>query len=185
MKCEPGTFIASGYAGPFLFESLIAVPFPPLSHWPSEHCQEKLLPVSCLEAKNLTPLGLGTKWEQYKCLKAQYVNFPSLVAQIEESTHRNRRIPGTTLGWEGLWRRKWQPTTEYSCLENPMHREIWWGPVSQIPYPWGQTTERLILLSFLIFKLSLNTLAIKWYLYPQFFLKAFSPKRSASSRVLA
>ena len=31
------------------------------------------------------------------------------------------------------WRRKWQPTPVYSCLENPTDGGVWWTTYS----PWG------------------------------------------------
>ena len=30
-----------------------------------------------------------------------------------------------------LWKRKWQPL-QYSCLENPMNREVWWATVHMV-----------------------------------------------------
>ena len=106
------TFIALGSAGPFCLESLIAVPPPPLAKL---HCQEETLPVSCLEAKNLT-LCLGNQsGEQYKCLKTQYVNFP---------------FP---LGWEGPL--EVEMATHYSILARESH-----GQRRLAGYhPWGQT----------------------------------------------
>ena len=112
------TFIALGSAGRFCLESLIAVPSPALPPHPSLaklHCQEKTLPVSCLEAKNLT-LCLGNQsGEQYKCLKTQYVNFP---------------FP---LGWEGPL--EVEMATHYSILARESH-----GQRRLAGYhPWDQT----------------------------------------------
>ena len=45
-------------------------------HWLNHIAKKKTLPVSCLEAKNLT-LCLGNQsGKQYGCLKTQYVSFP-------------------------------------------------------------------------------------------------------------
>ena len=92
--------------------STVPPPTPPLAKL---HCQEKTLPVSCLEAKNLT-LCLGNQsGEQYKCLKTQYVNFP---------------FP---LGWEGPL--EVEMATHYTILARESH-----GQRRLAGYhPWGQT----------------------------------------------
>ena len=41
-----------------------------------------------------------------------------------------------------IWRRKWQPTPEYSCLENPVDRGAWWAAVHGV----AQSRTRLKLL---------------------------------------
>ena len=40
--------------------------------------------------------------------------------------------------WVGkiLWRRKWQPTPVFSCLENSMDRGAWWATVHRVAKSW-------------------------------------------------
>ena len=36
-------------------------------------------------------------------------------------------------GWgRSPWRKAWQHTLQYSCLDNPMDREAWWATVQGI-----------------------------------------------------
>ena len=48
----------------------------------------------------------------------------SLVAQTVKHLRTMWKTWVQSLGWEDLWRRKWQPTPVL-CLENPMDRGAW------------------------------------------------------------
>ena len=44
------------------------------------------------------------------------------------------------LGWEDIWRRKWQPAP-VSCLGNPMDRGGWWAIVHGVAKSWIHLTH--------------------------------------------
>ena len=68
-------------------------------------------------------------------------SWASLVAQSYRIRLKCRRLPAIqemrvqSLGWEDLWRRKWQHF-QYSCLGNPMDRGAWqatrYGAVTEL-----------------------------------------------------
>ena len=117
------TFIAWGSAGWFRLEILIAVLFF-FFHWLNHIAKKKTLPVSCLEAKNLT-LCLGNRGEQYRCLKTQYVSFPFPGGSNGKDSACKAgdlgSIPGLGRSLGGGNGNPWQ----YYCLENPMDRGDW------------------------------------------------------------
>ena len=68
--------------------------------------------------------------------REQVRNFPHVSVGIESACNAGdpRLIPESK---RFLWRRKWQPTPEYSCLENSMDRGAWRATVHGVAK--GQT----------------------------------------------
>ena len=56
-------------------------------------------------------------------LNYSFCYLASLVAQIVKGLPAMQETPVQSLGWEGPWRRKWQPTPVF--LENSMDRGAW------------------------------------------------------------
>ena len=68
----------------------------------------------------------------------RFMGFPGGVSGKEPTCQSRRRKRGGFDPWVRKipWRRAWQPTLVYSCLENPMDREAWWAIVQRVAKSW-------------------------------------------------
>ena len=71
----------------------------------------------------------------------QYLSIPTTKGSPGGSVVKNPLANAGHMGsisWVGKipWRRKWQPTPQYSCLENSRDRGAWWAPVHGIIKCW-------------------------------------------------
>ena len=64
----------------------------------------------------------GENWEGY------HSHIGWMVAQMVKNLPAMQETQVQSLGQEDPRRREWQPT-QYSCLENPMERGVWWATV--------------------------------------------------------
>ena len=67
---------------------------------------------------------LQTLWEPSEANVSNLVEFSTCVGKIP-------------------WRRRWQPTPVYSCLENPVDRGVWQEPLVGQRSPWGRRGQRV------------------------------------------
>ena len=64
-----------------------------------------------------------------------YTDGASLVAQMVKNLLAMQETWVQSLGWAVPWRRECNPL-QYSCLENPMDRGVWWARVHGIATSW-------------------------------------------------
>ena len=69
-----------------------------------------------------------------------FMGFPGGVSGKEPTCQSRRHKRGGFDPWVRKipWRRAWQPTLVYSCLENPMDRGAWWAIIQRVTKSWTQ-----------------------------------------------